>query len=255
MATKLRLQRHGRKGRPIYTIVATDSRSKRDGKYIENLGQYNPNTNPATIDLDFERALDWILKGAVPSDTVLAILKHKGVMMKKHLLMGVLKGALTNEQAESRFEEWSADKSNRIDAKIETLNSSAKEVKDARMKAESAVNEARAAAIIAKNTPEPVAEEVVAEEAVAELTEEAPVAVAELAEEAPAAEAMEEAPVAVEVTEEVVAEITEEAPVAVEVTEEAVAEITEEAPAADATEEAPAADATEEAPAADATAE
>jgi small subunit ribosomal protein S16 len=244
MATKLRLQRHGRKGRPIYTIVATDSRSKRDGKYIENLGQYNPNTNPATIDLDFERALDWILKGAVPSDTVLAILKHKGVMMKKHLLMGVLKGALTNEQAESRFEEWSADKSNRIDAKIETLNSSAKEVKDARMKA-----------IIAKNTPEPVAEEVVAEEAVAELTEEAPVAVAELAEEAPAAEAMEEAPVAVEVTEDVVAEITEEAPVAVEVTEEAVAEITEEAPAADATEEAPAADATEEAPAADATAE
>ncbi|NQW25226.1 MAG: 30S ribosomal protein S16 [Cryomorphaceae bacterium] len=235
MATKLRLQRHGRKGRPIYTIVATDSRSKRDGKYIENLGQYNPNTNPATIDLDFERALDWILKGAVPSDTVLAILKHKGVMMKKHLLMGVLKGALTNEQAESRFEEWSADKSNRIDAKIETLNSSAKEVKDARMKAESAVNEARAAAIIAKNTPEPVAEEVVAEEAVAELTE-----------EAPAAEAMEEAPVAVEVTEEAVAEITEEAPVAVEVTEEAVAEITEEAPATEATEEAPAADATAE---------
>ncbi|MEK9830821.1 MAG: 30S ribosomal protein S16, partial [Schleiferiaceae bacterium] len=89
MATKIRLQRHGRKGRPIFTIVAADSRAKRDGKYIENLGQYNPNTNPATIDLDFDRALDWVMKGAEPTNTALAILKYKGVMMKKHLLLGV----------------------------------------------------------------------------------------------------------------------------------------------------------------------
>ncbi|MEY2999764.1 MAG: hypothetical protein RLZZ02_1573, partial [Bacteroidota bacterium] len=163
MATKIRLQRHGRKGRPIFTIVAADARAKRDGKYIENLGQYNPNTNPATIDLDFDRALDWIMKGAEPSNTARAILKYKGVMMKKHLLLGVQKGALTAEQAEARFEAWSADKSGRIDAKIENLNTSAKTAKEERLKAEAAVKEARAAAIAAKNAPEPVAEEVVEE--------------------------------------------------------------------------------------------
>ena len=198
MATKIRLQRHGRKGRPIFTIVAADSRAKRDGKFIENLGQYNPNTNPATIDLDFDRALDWIMKGAEPTNTARAILKYKGVMMKKHLLLGVAKGALTAEQAEERFESWSADKAGRIDAKIENLNNSAKSAKQDRLKAEAAVSEARAAAIAAKNAPEPevIEEEApVAEEATEEViaTEEAPVAEA-AAEEAPAAEeAAEEA--------------------------------------------------------------
>src|SRR6056300_1495249 len=126
MATKIRLERHGRKGRRICSMVAADARAKRDGKYIENLGQYNPNTKPATIDLDFDRALDWIMKGAEPTNTARAILKYKGVMMKKHLLLGVKKGALTAEQAEERFEAWSADKSGRIDSKIENLNTSAK---------------------------------------------------------------------------------------------------------------------------------
>jgi len=224
MATKIRLQRHGRKGRPIFTIVAADSRAKRDGKYIENLGQYNPNTNPATIDLDFDRALDWVMKGAEPTNTALAILKYKGVMMKKHLLLGVQKGALTAEQAEERFESWAADKAGRIDAKIETLNSNAKAAKEERLKAEAAVKEARAAAIAAKNAPAPeVVEE--AEEAAAEAAEEV------VAEEAPAVQAAEEVVVA------------EEAP-AVQAAEEVVAE---EAPAAEATEEAPAAEASEEA--------
>ena len=224
MATKIRLQRHGRKGRPIFTIVAADSRAKRDGKYIENLGQYNPNTNPATIDLDFDRALDWVMKGAEPTNTALAILKYKGVMMKKHLLLGVQKGALTAEQAEERFESWAADKAGRIDAKIETLNSNAKAAKEERLKAEAAVKEARAAAIAAKNSPAPeVVEE--AEEAVAEAAEEV------VAEEAPAVQAAEEVVVA------------EEAP-AVQAAEEVVAE---EAPVAEATEEAPAAEASEEA--------
>ncbi|MDA8788083.1 30S ribosomal protein S16 [Schleiferiaceae bacterium] len=221
MATKIRLQRHGRKGRPIFTIVAADSRAKRDGKFIENLGQYNPNTNPATIDLDFDRALDWIMKGAEPTNTARAILKYKGVMMKKHLLLGVAKGALTAEQAEERFESWSADKAGRIDAKIENLNNSAKSAKQDRLKAEAAVSEARAAAIAAKNAPEPevIEEEApVAEEATEEViaTEEAPVAEA-AAEEAPVAEAAaEEAPVA--------EAAAEEAPVAEEAAEEASAE-------------------------------
>lgn len=212
MATKIRLQRHGRKGRPIFTIVAADARAKRDGKYIENLGQYNPNTNPATIDLDFDRALDWIMKGAEPTNTARAILKFKGVMMKKHLLLGVQKGALTAEQAETRFEAWSADKSGRIDAKIENLNTSAKTVKEERLKAEAAVKEARAAAIAAKNAPEPVAEEVV-EEVVAEEAPADETATEEVvAEEAPATEAateevaVDEAPATEEASEEATAE-------------------------------------------------
>ena len=212
MATKIRLQRHGRKGRPIFTIVAADARAKRDGKYIENLGQYNPNTNPATIDLDFDRALDWIMKGAEPTNTARAILKFKGVMMKKHLLLGVQKGALTAEQAEARFEAWSADKSGRIDMKIENLNTSAKTAKEERLKAEAAVKEARAAAIAAKNAPEPVAEEVV-EEVVAEEAPADETATEEVvAEEAPATEAateevaVDEAPATEEASEEATAE-------------------------------------------------
>lgn len=212
MATKIRLQRHGRKGRPIFTIVAADARAKRDGKYIENIGQYNPNTNPATIDLDFDRALDWIMKGAEPTNTARAILKYKGVMMKKHLLLGVQKGALTAEQAEARFEAWSADKSGRIDSKIENLNTSAKTAKEERLKAEAAVKEARAAAIAAKNAPEPVAEEVV-EEVVAEEAPADETATEEVvAEEAPATEAateevaVDEAPATEEASEEATAE-------------------------------------------------
>ncbi|MEY4461234.1 MAG: hypothetical protein RL429_1223, partial [Bacteroidota bacterium] len=123
MATRIRLQRHGRKGRPIFNIVVADSRAKRDGKFIEDLGQYNPNTNPATIDLNFERALEWMMSGAEPSNTARAILSYKGVLMKKHLLEGVKKGALTAEQVEERFAKWLNDKQSLIDGKITNLSS------------------------------------------------------------------------------------------------------------------------------------
>ena len=103
MATRIRLQRFGRKSRPIFHIVVADSRSKRDGRKIEKLGVYNPNTNPATIDLNFDSALTWVMKGAQPSDTARAILSYKGVMMKKHLMTGVAKGAFSEEEAENRF--------------------------------------------------------------------------------------------------------------------------------------------------------
>ncbi len=196
MATRIRLQRHGRKGRPIYTIVAADSRSKRDGRNIENLGQYNPNTNPATIRLDFDRTLDWIMKGAVPSDTARAILKYKGVMMKKHLLIGVRKGALTPEQAEERFEKWMADKAASIDKTVESINSADNKERVERLKAESAVKEQRAANIAAKNTlePEPVTEETVAEETVAEVKAEESAPEAKAEEATPEAKAEEAAP-------------------------------------------------------------
>lgn len=116
MATRIRLQRHGRKGQPFYQIVVADSRAKRDGKFIENLGYYNPTTVPATIVLNTDRALDWVLKGATPTDTALAILKYKGVMYRKHLQRGVSKGALTEEQAAEKFNEWLADKESRIES-------------------------------------------------------------------------------------------------------------------------------------------
>ena len=100
MATKIRLQRHGKKRSPFYHIVIADSRSKRDGKFISKIGTYNPNTKPATIDLDFYSALNWLQKGAIPTDTARAILSYKGVLLKKHLAVGVRKGALTEEEAE-----------------------------------------------------------------------------------------------------------------------------------------------------------
>jgi small subunit ribosomal protein S16 len=187
MATRIRLQRHGRKGRPIFTIVVADSRSKRDGRFIERLGQYNPNTNPATIDLAFDRALDWVMKGAESSDTARAILSYKGVMMKKHLLGGVAKGALTLEQAEAKFAAWMVSKESKVGGKVESLAASTEAAKKARLAAEAEANAKRAAAILAKNTP--VAEEVVAEEeVVTEAAEEVAVEATAEATEAPAAE-------------------------------------------------------------------
>ena len=114
MATRIRLSRHGRKKQAFYHIVVSDQRSPRDGKFIEKLGVYNPNTNPATIDLDFDGAVNWLLKGAQPSDTVRAILSYKGVMMKKHLLVGVAKGAFNEEEAEKRFTAWMDEKEKQV---------------------------------------------------------------------------------------------------------------------------------------------
>ena len=117
MAVKIRLARHGKKGAPIYHIVAADSRAPRDGKFIEKLGVYNPNTNPATIDLKFDRALDWLLKGAQPTDTCRAILSYKGVLYKKHLLGGVAKGAFSESDAEAKFNKWLGEKEGKVTAK------------------------------------------------------------------------------------------------------------------------------------------
>ena len=150
MAVKIRLARHGKKGYAFYHIVAADSRAPRDGKFIEKLGTYNPNTNPATIDLKFDRALDWLLKGAQPTDTCRAILSYKGVMYKKHLLGGVAKGAFTEAEAEAKFNKWIGEKENKIAAKVNKLATDAKNAEKAALAAETKVKEERAAAIAAK---------------------------------------------------------------------------------------------------------
>ena len=150
MAVKIRLARHGKKGYAFYHIVAADSRAPRDGKFIEKLGTYNPNTNPATIDLKFDRALDWLLKGAQPTDTCRAILSYKGVMYKKHLLGGVAKGAFTEAEAEAKFNVWASEKQSKIDAKSNKLVSDATAAKKAQFAAETKVKEERAAAIAEK---------------------------------------------------------------------------------------------------------
>jgi small subunit ribosomal protein S16 len=226
MATRIRLQRRGRKKRAFFQIVVADTRAPRDGRYIEKIGSYNPMTNPATITLNVDRATEWVMTGAQPSDTAAAILRYKGVMFKKHLQVGVNKGAVTQEEADKRFAAWVEEKESKIEANKVSLNDSLNAAKAALLKAETAKKEAIAAKVIAKNNPEMEAE--TAEEG----TEEAPAAEVE----AP----VEEAPVAEEVTEEVTEEVpaaeveapAEDAPVAEEVTEEApAAEV--EAPAED----------------------
>lgn len=171
MPVRIRLQRHGRKGRPIFTIVAADSRARRDGRFIEKIGQYNPNTNPATIDLDFDAALRWLQNGAQPTDTCRAILSYKGVLMKKHLLDGVKKGALTEEQVEERFDKWMDQKLGKIQSKSEGLAQSAADREKARQEAELARDKARQEALSAKSAeaaPEEAAAEESNEEAAAE---------------------------------------------------------------------------------------
>lgn len=192
MATRIRLQRHGKKGKPFFHLVAADSRARRDGKFIEKLGTYNPNTNPATIEMNFDRTLHWVQVGAEMSDTARAILSYKGVLYKNHLVNGVKKGALTLEDVETRFAAWEAEKAAKIDGKKANLGKAADQEKAARLKAEAETNAAKAKAIEAKNTPE--VEEVAVEEAPeAEETEEETPDVVEspVAETAP--EATEEA--------------------------------------------------------------
>lgn len=242
MATKIRLQRFGKKGKPFYHLVVADSRAPRDGKFIERIGSYNPNTNPATIDLNFDKALSWVNKGAQPTDTCRAILSYKGVLYKKHLEGGVRKGALTQEQADAKFAAWLTSKDAQITGKKDSLTQTKEQVKKAALAAEAKRKEDKAAAIEAKYAAPAEVEEVAVEEApVAEETAE--VAVAETEEVAVEEPATEEAPAVEEVTETI-----EEAPVA-ELAEEPAAE---EAPVAEeVVEEAPAAEETpsEEAPA------
>lgn len=121
MATRIRLQRHGRSKRPYYYIVVADSRAKRDGKFIDRIGDYNPLTVPATINIDFDKAFDWVMKGAEPSDTCHQILSYKGVLYKKHLARGVRKGALTEAEMEQKLQDWLAGKSKSIDAHIDRV--------------------------------------------------------------------------------------------------------------------------------------
>ena len=269
MSVKIRLARRGRKKQAIYDVVVADARAPRDGRFIEKLGTYNPNTNPASININNERALTWLLNGAQPTDTVKAMLSYRGVMLKKHLQIGVLKGAISQEQADAKFNAWLSEKDTKIEGKKDQLATAKADARKAALAAETAKNQARIDAIKAREAAAaaaaaPAVEEApVEEEAVAAVEEttavETPVveAVAEetpVVAEAPVVEAaVEEAPAVEVATEE--APAAEEAPV-VEATASADAPVVEaaveEAPAVEvATEEAPAA---EEAPVVEATA-
>jgi len=152
MATRIRLQRHGKKGYAFFHIVAADSRAKRDGKFIEKLGVYNPNTNPATIDINFDRTLHWVQVGAELTDTARAILSYKGVLYKNHLIKGISKGALTPEQVEEKFSQWEAEKQAKIDGKKLGISQAKIEHKSNTQKAESEINAAKAKKIEQKNS-------------------------------------------------------------------------------------------------------
>ncbi|MEA1784762.1 30S ribosomal protein S16 [Arenibacter sp. GZD96] len=199
MPVRIRLQRHGKKGKPFYWVVAADSRAKRDGKFLEKLGIYNPNTNPATIELNIDSSVKWLQNGAQPSDTAKRILSYKGVLLKHHLLGGVRKGALTEEQVEEKFNAWLEEKSKIVGNKVEGLAEAQAKAKAEALKAEKEVNEKRAMA--AAEAAAPPVEEVVEEvaevvEEVAEVVETSPEngtsetadAVAATEEDAPAAE-------------------------------------------------------------------
>ena len=225
MSVKIRLARRGRKKQAIYDVVVADARAPRDGRFIEKLGTYNPNTNPASININNERALTWLLNGAQPTDTVKAMLSYRGVMLKKHLQIGVLKGAISQEQADAKFNAWLSEKDTKIEGKKDQLAAAKADARKAALAAETAKNQARIDAIKAREAAAIAAAEPAVEEVEETATAvEAPVAEAPVVEEeAPAADApVVETPAA------------EEAPVV-----EAAAE---EAPAAD---DAPAADAAE----------
>ena len=182
MATKIRLQRRGRKHYAFYSIVIADSRAPRDGKFTEKIGTYNPNTNPASVDINFERALFWVNNGAIPTDTVRSILSREGVYMMKHLQGGVKKGAFDEAAAQAKFEAWKSGKENAINS-IKTKNEQAKaEQKKARLEAEKETNAAIAKKVADKKAAEALAK---AEAEAAAAAENAEVA------EAPAAEAAE----------------------------------------------------------------
>ena len=223
MSVKIRLQRHGKKGKPFYWVVAADARSKRDGRYLEKIGTYNPNTNPATIDLNLDSAVRWLHNGAQPTDTAKAILSYKGALLKHHLDGGIRKGALTQEQADAKLAAWLEAKAGKVDAKKDGLSKAQAAAKAKAFKAEQAVNAKRL-----EDAAKAEADAIAAESAVEEVEVEETVAEVE---EAPAAEVEVEETVAEVVVEEAVAEV-EEAPAAEVEAEETVAEA-EEVPAAE----------------------
>lgn len=219
MAVKIRLARRGRKKQAMYDVVVADARAPRDGRFIEKIGRYNPNTDPAFIDLDESKAFDWVMKGAQPTDTVRAMLSHLGVMLKKHLQVGVNKGAITQEEADKKFEAWKATKDTTIENKKDALAKDSASKAKARLEAEAKVKEARAEALKkraeeAAAAAAPPAEEVAeaTEEVTASetTTEEAPATEAPAVEEAPKAEAKEEAPAAEEKKEDSAPEASSE---------------------------------------------
>ena len=175
MAVKIRLQRHGRKGYAFYPIVIADSRAPRDGKFIERIGSYNPNTNPATISLDFDRALYWVETGALPTDTARSILSHEGVMLMKHLRGGVKKGAFSEEEAQRRFDAWKANR-DKTEEKAKAQNAAKAEADaKARFEAEVEKNRIKGEAVAKKKAEKLAAEEAAAKEALeAEATAQAP---------------------------------------------------------------------------------
>ena len=229
MPVKIRLQRHGKKGKPFYWVVAADARAKRDGRYLEKIGTYNPNTNPATVNINVDTAIKWLENGAQPTDTARTLLSYRGVMLKHHLNGGVRKGAHTQEEADAKFEAWATEKEAKIQAKVEGLTKAEVDERAKALAAEKEVNEKRIADAKAVEE-EAIAAEAAAEEATEDAAEDVPVAeeaTEEAAEDAPVAEeategAAEDAPAAEEATEE-------EAPAAEEATEEAA----EDAPAAE----------------------
>ena len=171
MSVKIRLQRHGKKGKPFYWVVAADARAKRDGKFLEKIGTYNPNTNPATIDLNVDSAVKWLFNGAQPTDTARAILSYKGVLLKHHLETGVRKGAISAETAAEKFNAWVEEKANKVAAKSSGLADNKAAAKAAALQAEKEVNAKRvaaaaekAAAVAAAATEEAPATEETAEE-------------------------------------------------------------------------------------------
>ena len=202
MAVKIRLSRRGRKKLAMYDVVVTQSRAPRDGVFIEKIGTYNPLTNPATINLNEDKALEWIMKGAQPSDTVRAMLSYKGVMIRKHLQVGVIKGALSQEEADKRFAEWKTKKDAQINARIEKLASDKEALLKDRHEKETKINESRAAALRKKQADR--AKEEAAQAAASQPKEEVAEAAPETQAESPAP-ATEEAP-----AQEPVAEVKEE---------------------------------------------
>jgi small subunit ribosomal protein S16 len=194
MPVKIRLQRHGKKGKPFYWIVAADARSKRDGRYLEKLGTYNPNTNPATVEVKLDNAVNWLEKGAQPTDTARTLLSYRGVMLKHHLNGGIRKGALSQEEADKKFAAWLEEKEAKIQSKKDGLSQSESELKAKRLADEKAVSDKRLADAAAAEA------EAAAEEAAADSTE-AEEATTEAA-EAPAEEATTEKEAVVEEVEQ-----------------------------------------------------
>ena len=193
MPVKIRLQRHGKKGKPFYWVVAADARAKRDGRYLEKLGTYNPNINPASVEINIDAAVKWLENGAQPTDTARTLLSYRGVMLKHHLNGGVRKGALSQEDAEAKFDAWLSEKDAKIQAKKDGLSKAETDARAQALSAEKEVNEKRIADAKALVEEAAAAEAAAQAEAEAEVAQEAPAEAAPVAEEATEDEAVAEA--------------------------------------------------------------